>query len=314
MSNSKAQKLPRVVKKQIKKANPAGFPSEPLQTATKPVTERKPRLKPLVVDPPEPPAKVPTERILANIAGHYKQYFTENYKRLEDPKEDPKALAAEVVNSWFIRVLSKHKGFEPQKLMELVITDYVRAERPESLKPKVEDEPAKKPRHTQRQVIQSETTPPPIHTKPHPKQRTAKSVPRQKRFDESKIVRDALHALLESNPVLKAVFCEATLVEAKHLLRTNRQTTQLADRLKVELASTRVYNYLDTAIRTLVPKYNKEQQEAEQAAQTAAEQRRKERVEAARAKKQVHQETKRHEEAILEPGYWKARNKAELST
>ena len=79
--------------------------------------------------------------------------------------------------------------------------------------------------------------------------------------------------MLENDPELKAAICSVTVGEAKRLLRSEESAVELAARLKKEgLASpSRVTNYLDMAVRVLMPKYVDEQLTAEREAEEAAE-------------------------------------------
>jgi len=111
----------------------------------------------------------------------------------------------------------------------------------------------------------------------------AKTVHPRPRYHDSQIVQDGLAGLLESNPELKAAICNVTVGEAKRLLRSEESAVELAARLKKEgLASpSRVTNYLDMAVRVLMPKYVDERLIAEREAEDAAEVRQKIKVKVA---------------------------------
>jgi len=316
VSAPRLKKLSRAEKKRLKKENPAGSPSSSsLQPVVKIRPERKPRPKLTIVEPPEPAVKIPGEKLLASVAKKYKIHDTKGYKRLQKSRKDPRALAANVVNSSFLPVLSKYKGYNHLQLMESVIVDYIRVERPE-VEQTEEVQQGRRPKRalTPRQQLQAAhvaaSRPAAPAAQAITRRGAAKTVPCREKYDDPQIVQDALDALFEDDQELKATFCAASLLEAKQLIRTHGRTEQLADKLRGRLASpTRVYNYLDTAVRVLIPKYVEEQTEAEQQARVAAEQRRREQIDTARTlagrREQKRQEERRREVMRSSPSYWR---------
>ena len=254
----------RVEKKQLKrqlqierrrllKENPAGF----LSQTPRRVKVARQRLPEPVEIIPEPPVRIPRPKQLADIARKYKSRHAVEYAQLKDPRSNAQVLAVQIASGSFAPVLAKYRGFNPVLLMESVI-DFVRAE-PSNVASIEEPEKVRRPKRlTPRQQLQSKRTPPPPPAPFAPsntRKGAAKTVPIRAKYDDACITQDALDALLRGDEELKALFCEA--LDPKGLLRTNRQTVQLAGEL--QLASpTRVYNYLDTAIRLLIPRYEEE--------------------------------------------------------
>jgi hypothetical protein len=237
-------------------------------------------------DVPEPPVPVITQELLAKVAKSYIEHdnrvtYEQAKARAEDPGIDPKVLALAAVNGPFRRFLAKYKGFDPLELMEATIA-YIRQERPVTVPAEPEPETPKKPRYTDRQLLQQKRTLPPLPmvnpsvTRPKGGVRV---VPVRRACDDEQIVEAALRELFVAHPDLKKEFCEATLVEAKQLLRG----TGIVVRLQLKLVEgfeengqlvclaypKRAINYFDTAAGVLKPEYAKQAQQAEESARQA---------------------------------------------
>ena len=306
----------RVEKKQLKrqlqierrrllKENPAGF----LSQTPRRVKVARQRLPEPVEIIPEPPVRIPRPKQLADIARKYKSRHAVEYAQLKDPRSNAQVLAVQIASGSFAPVLAKYRGFNPVLLMESVI-DFVRTEPPKVV-PITEAKGVRGPKKlTPRQQLQSERTPvpPPAPFAPsNTRKGAAKTVPARAKYDDACITQDALDALLRGDEELKALFCEAP--DPKGLLRTNRQTVQLAG--KLQLASpTRVYNYLDTAIRLLLPRYEEEQLVAEETARVVAETRRKQEIAAARELAAIREQQRQRREHTVGPSYWRELRRA----
>ena len=274
VSEPKIKRLPRMMKKRLKKERPAGAPSSTLQTFIKVPTHRwKARH---IASTATRIAKEPEDKLLAVVANKFRIFDEKEYERIKDSGDDPKVLAVAITNGAFVKQLIKHKGYNPTKLMEQVIR-YMRVERPVVVMPPDVVKP-KKPRLTARQELQSAASKAKRAASnavvATPKKRPRKRTSRRVNHDPQ-VVQSALDAFFGDNPGLKVAFCSASTAEAKQLLRNTGSIERLAASLREELVSpTRVYNYLDTAIKTLVTKYNDEQTKAEQEAKENAEIRR----------------------------------------
>jgi len=301
-----AKRLPRVVKKRLKKESRARFPSSSTQPRAKATLRRKP--KPITI-PPKRAIKVPSERLFASIAKKYRTHDPVGYEKLKDLRSDPKVLAAEVANSSFVRVLSKYRGYNPHQLMESTIVEFIRVERPKATQPEEEVKITKKRTLTARQLQQvARTAPPPpvAHAPRATSRRRSRKAALSRKYDDSQIVLDALDAVFGDDVVLKAVFCDASLAQAKQLLRSDERIQRLGVELKAVLTSpTRVYTYLDTAIRILIPKYWEEELVAEQKARVEAEARRKEQKAAAQKAAESRELKRRREEKMNSPFDWR---------
>ena len=312
MHELKVKRLPRVTKKRLKKESPAGSHSSSPRRIVK-ITHRRKPAPPAI--PSEPPVKVPSKQFLARVAKRYGEIDNPGYKLVKDDWRNPTNLALDAVNGPFACALGKYKGYEPLQLMEAVI-DYIRTEPPKVEPPKVkaEKKPPKGP--TARQLEQSARTSP-----PPPAPITKPARPRKRQSGQSKeeqgdlkIVQDALHALFEDDPQLKELFCSVSLVEAKRQLRTHEAIVQLAVNLRMSLsAPRRVLNYLDTATRTLIPRYGKEHREAERLAEATAQARRESeraaaQTAAARREQQRRSELRRRQPVDAE--FWRGLRRA----
>ena len=274
------KRRPMIEQRRRRKENPAGFLSESPRPI-KVVRQRQPKPVEII---PEPPVKIPRPKQLADIARKYKSHHAAEYALLTDPRSNAHGLAVQIASGSFALVLAKYRGFNSVQLMESVI-DFIRTEPPKAVPIKQTKQVRGPKKLTARQQLQSERTPapPPAPFAPsNTRKGAAKTVPAREKYDDARIVQDALDALLQSDADLKALFCEA--MDPKGLHRTNEQTVKLARELKAGLASpTRVYNYLDMAVRVLIPQYEAERIEGEATERAAAEVRRKERVKAARS-------------------------------
>ena len=293
-----------IEKRRLRKENPAGF----LSSSSRPIKVKQP--KPVEVIP-EPPVRIPRQKQLAGIARKYKSHDEVGFARLKHPRSNARELAIEVASGRFAPVLAKYRGFNSVLLMESVI-DFVRTERPK-IAPITETAKVRGPKQlTPRQQLQSERTPapPPSPFAPsNTRKGAAKTVPTRRKCDDAQIVQDALDALLQSDPDLKALFCEAT--DPKGLHRVNERTVRLARELKARLASpTRVSNYLDMAVRVLIPQYVDEQLAAEETARIAAEARRKQEVAAARELAASREQQRQRRVHTVGPSYWRELNRA----
>jgi hypothetical protein len=289
--------------KQMKKENPAGSPSSASQVMEKTVSRWKPRPE---VQPPEISVRVPGQKLLSSIAKKYENHDKVGYKRLEDRRRDPRRLAQEVMDSSFMPLLAKYRGYNPLCLMESVIVDYVRVERPE-VTPLVEEEasPRKKRPLTLRQREAAElarSQPVTSTVSAHTRKGAAKTVPTREKYHDLQIVQDALHGLFEQDALFKAMFCDASLAEVKQLLRTNKSIRQLAHEVREGLASpSRVNNYLDTATKLLTSTYKEAQFEEERVALEQTEERRRERIAAARVIAERREQQRRRENNTFSP-------------
>ena len=296
-----------IEKRRLRKENPAGFLSQ-TPRHIKVVRQRQPEPVEVI---PEPPVRIPRQKQLAGIARKYKSHDEVGFARLKHPRSNARELAIEVASGRFAPVLAKYRGFNSVLLMESVI-DFVRTERPK-IAPITETAKVRGPKQlTPRQQLQSERTPapPPSPFAPsNTRKGAAKTVPTRRKCDDAQIVQDALDALLQSDPDLKALFCEAT--DPKGLHRVNEQTVRLARELKARLASpTRVSNYLDMAVRVLIPQYVDEQLAAEETARIAAEARRKQEVAAARELAASREQQRQRRVHTVGPSYWRELNRA----
>ena len=276
VSEPKTKRLPRRLKKQLKKERPAGALSSTPNRAVKISHRWKARH---IATSIKRIMKTPEEKVLASVAHKFSIFDKKEFERIKSSGDDPSLLALEITSGAFVKELVKYKGFDPAKLMEQAIV-YARIERPVAVTPPAVVKP-KKPRLTARQELQSaqskaaRVTPSTMTASPkkRPRKRTSRRV-----NHDPQVVQSALDALFDDNPELKATFCSASIAEAKQLLRTTRGIERLAASLREQLASpTRVYNYLDTAARILIPKYQDEELKAEQEARENAEARRQER-------------------------------------
>jgi len=270
----------RAEKQRQKRENPAGFRSSPPRNIIGFKQRRQP--KP-VATLPQPMLKVPDEKLLASVAKKCETLDEKVYEQLKDPQSDPRVLADEVASGLLVPVLSKYKGFNPPQLMESVITDYIRAERPEAPVAEVEADKPKKPKHTARQLeqIAQTPTPPPMTTVSASNSRkgAAKTVPSKEKYEDSQVALDALELLFQSNSAVKDMLCGVELVEAKRLLRSDEIFEQFVEDLRARLVSPKsVYTHLDTAVRLLTPKYRELQLAAEEEDRQKAEARRREQV------------------------------------
>lgn len=209
--------------------------------------------------------------------------------------------------------LAKCRGYDPARLMELVITDEIRAERPQVEQTEPEEDQPRKPKKalTARQLRAAQkVVPQPVTNTSlaNTRKGAPKTVPPRKQYTDPQFVQDALHALLQDDSALKAMFCEVSIKEAKRLIRTDERIEQLIIRLRPRLASpTRVYTCLDTAVRILIPQYKQAQLEDRVQKEVNATKRRKMRQEAAQLAAERRQKRRRLKE-VVGPGYWRALN------
>jgi hypothetical protein len=234
--------------------------------------------------------------LLAKVAKSYIEHdnrvtYEQAKARAEDSGIDPKVLALAAVNGPFRRFLAKYKGFDPLELMEATIA-YIRQVRPIPEPAPPEQEKVSKPKHTDRQRDQQRRTPkhqPMVNPSVTRPKGGVPVVPVRRVCDDDQIVQKALRELFEAHPDLKKEFCEATLVEAKQLLRG----TGIVVRLQIKLVEgfeengqlmclaypKRVINYFDTAAGVLKPEYAKQAQQAEESAHQAKDKKGRERGE-----------------------------------
>jgi hypothetical protein len=272
----------------------------------KPAVKVKARQDAELTQPPQQVAKVPSQGTLAVLARRFKLLDSVGYERAKNPASDATVLAIDAANGALKKALGKYRGFNPLQLMEAVIVDYIRVEQPPAKETKRRERKERKPKRslTERQrAAQLAATQPVVRAVTAKTRKGApKTVPPRFKRRDPQVVQDALDALFQGDGGLKAMFCDISLEEAKRLLRTNPTTVQLAFEVKEELACpTRVYNYLDTAVRVLLPRYRDEQLEAEMKAMVEAEERRRERVAEAREAAEKREQQRRRQAQYLVP-------------
>lgn len=296
--NQPKEKIPRRVKKEVKKRQSSESPTSLARKSRRPF---RPRLASEVLtevqtEPPKPP-RTPKDKTLACVARKIESMDSVMYKRLRDRRRNLDRLALEFVEGPFAFVLAKHKGYDRLELMKEVI-GYIR----DQPKPKQElaaptEEVAKPKRKripTRRQRQQAAATLRPvvnIASARTPPRGAPKSVPSRKTYGDSVIVLDAVRALFQGNTELQEVFCRASPSGLRRLLYTNKPLQKLAKRVCGELRSpARLSNYLRDAVSAVVDEERNRRQEQEQIAREQADARRKqqrdEAIEAARLRQQ----------------------------
>ena len=202
------------------------------------------------------------------------------YKRLLDKRRSVQKLAREVLeDDVFALMLVKYKGFDALVLTEMAIRCL--REDTHTTAPAVTPKQAKTPRSgkrplTERQILAlQKSAPQPAVKAPSartPRKGAPKSIPRRHQRGDQQVTTEALDALLQADPQLKQLLCQASLVEAKRALRTDDRLLQFMSELRRQLAApSRACNYTEAAIRSLTLQYRTADMEAEREAQEAAE-------------------------------------------